>query len=214
MDVTVQIARGLEVGRLATLHNGAGVRLRPIRPDDAPGLIAFCGRLSPRTAYQRFFTVRRLRPEDAVALATVDGHDRLAVVAARDIGQATELVGVARYGLGGGDTTPDVGLVVEDAWQGLGLGTMLLAEIMRAGEERGFSTFHAEVLAENDRMLRLLARYAEIVQRTVDRGVITVLFRSAPGSRASATPLSSPSTRCGGSPAGRRTRPPRGASAP
>ncbi len=185
MDLAVQIARGLAAGRFATLHNGAGVRLRPIRPDDAPGLLAFCSRLSPRTVYQRFFSVRRLRPEDSVTLATVDGHDRLAIVAARDIGQASELVGVARYGLGRDNGTPDVGLVVEDAWQGLGLGTMLLAEIMRAGEERGFSTFHAEVLAENDRMLRLLARYAEIRQRTVDRGVITVLFRRPTDSRGS-----------------------------
>jgi hypothetical protein len=62
---------------------------------------------------------------------------------------------------------------------------MLLAEIMRAGGERDFSTCHAEVLAENDRMLRPLARYAEIVQRTVDRGVITVLFRRPTDSRGS-----------------------------
>jgi hypothetical protein len=114
MDVAARLARGLEVGRFATLHNGAGVRLRPIRPDDAPGLLAFRGRLSRRTVYQRFFTVRRLRPEDSVALATVDRHDRLAIVTARDIGLASKLVGVARYSLGGGDTAPDVGLVVQD----------------------------------------------------------------------------------------------------
>src|SRR5262249_42289101 len=153
------------------------VRLRPIRLDDAPGLIAFCSRLSPRTVYHRFFTVRRLRPEDAVALATVDGHDRLAIVAVRDIGPAGGLGGGARYRLAPGDLTPDVGIVVEDAWQGLGLGTMLLTEIMRAGEEQGFTAFHAEVLAENERMLRLLARRADIRERGVDRGVITFMFR-------------------------------------
>src|SRR5262249_47536434 len=145
--------------------------------DDAPGLVAFCSRLSPRTVYQRFFTVRRLRPEDAVALATVDGDDRLAIVAVRDTGPASELVGVARYGLAAGDLTPDVGIVVEDAWQGVGLGTILLTEIMRAGEEQGFAAFHAEVLAENERMLRLLARRADILERRVDRGVITFVFR-------------------------------------
>ena len=56
MDVVVQMAHGLDAGRFATLRNGAGVRLRPIRPDDAPGLLAFCSRLSLRTVYQRFFT--------------------------------------------------------------------------------------------------------------------------------------------------------------
>jgi hypothetical protein len=71
MGTAVQVARGLDGERVITLRNGAAVRLRPIRPDDTPGLIAFCGRLSPRTVYQRFFTVRWLRPEDAAALATV-----------------------------------------------------------------------------------------------------------------------------------------------
>src|SRR5262245_64354476 len=41
-----------------------------------------------------------------------------------------------------------VALVVEDAWQGLGLGSILLTEIMRRGEEQGFSTFHADILAD------------------------------------------------------------------
>jgi RimJ/RimL family protein N-acetyltransferase len=170
---------------VVTLRNGADLRLRPIRPDDAPGLIALCGRLSPRTIYQRFFTVRRLRPEDATALCTVDGRERMAIVAERDIGQRTELVGVARYGLAGEDQAPDVGLVVEDAWQGLGLGSILLSEIMREGERQGFSTFHAEVLAENARMRRLLARSAEILERRMDHGVITVLFRRPADSRGS-----------------------------
>ena len=31
----------------------------------------------------------------------------------------------------------DIGLVVADAWQGLGLGSLLLEEILRAGEQRG-----------------------------------------------------------------------------
>src|SRR5262245_51129480 len=177
MNGAGRTAPSLDVARVTTLRNGAAVHLRSIRPDDASSLMAFSSRLSPRTIYQRFFSLRPLRLEDAVTLATVDGHDRVAIVAAREIGRASELVGVAEYGLTGDDLIPDVGLVVEDTWQGLGLGTMLLAEIMRAGEQRGFSTFHGEILAENARMLRLLFRYAQIVERTRDHSVITLLFR-------------------------------------
>ena len=164
-------------GQLVTLRNGISTRLRPIRPDDAPCLIALCRRLSSRTIYQRFFTVRRLRPEDAHTLATVDYRDRMAIVAEHDTGQGRELVGVARYGLAGEHLTPDVGLVVEDVWQGVGLGSILLNELVRAGAERGFSTFRADVLAENRRALRLLARDTDIVQRMVSDGVVSVIFR-------------------------------------
>ena len=53
-----------ELERTVRLANGAVVRLRPIRPDDAPRLVALYGRLSQHTAYQRFFTVLKRLPPD------------------------------------------------------------------------------------------------------------------------------------------------------
>jgi acetyltransferase len=119
-----------------TLRNGTSVRVRAIRPDDEPRLMALCRRLSPRTVYQRFFSVRRLLPEEAHAFANVDYRQRMAVVAEVDDGQEPELIGVARYGPSDEGTTADIGLVVADGWQGLGLGSRLLEEILRAGAAR------------------------------------------------------------------------------
>src|ERR1700741_743588 len=111
------------------LRNGVSVRVRAIRPDDEARLMALCRRLSPQTVYQRFFSVRRLLPEEAHAFANVDYRQRMAVVAEVDDGQELELVGVARYGPSA-EGTADIGLVVADAWQGLGLGSVLLEEIL------------------------------------------------------------------------------------
>ena len=157
------------------LRNGASVRVRAIRPDDEPRLMALCRRLSPRTVYQRFFSVRRLLPEEAHAFANVDYRQRMAVVAEVDDGQELELVGVARYGPSD-EGTADIGLVVADAWQGLGLGSLLLEEILRAGEQRGIHEFSADVLTDNRRALRLLARHTAITRRTVASGVTSVVF--------------------------------------
>ena len=99
----------------------------------------------------------------------------MAVVAEVDDGQEPELVGVARYGLSD-EGTADIGLVVADAWQGLGLGSLLLEEILRAGEQRGIHQFSADVLTDNRRALRLLARHAAITRRTVASGVTSVVF--------------------------------------
>src|SRR5437773_11632846 len=82
------------------LRNGASVRVRAIRPDDEPRLMALCHRLSPRTVYERFFSFRRLLPEEAHALANVDYRQRMALVAEVADGQEPELIGVARYGPG------------------------------------------------------------------------------------------------------------------
>src|SRR5213592_592205 len=72
-----------------TLRNGASVRLRAIRPDDGPRLMALCHRLSPRTVYERFFSFRRLLPEEAHALANVDYRHPLAIV---DVGQGVRFL--------------------------------------------------------------------------------------------------------------------------
>jgi RimJ/RimL family protein N-acetyltransferase len=159
-----------------TLRNGTSVRVRAIRPDDEPRLMALCRRLSPRTVYQRFFSVRRLLPEEAHAFANVDYRQRMAVVAEVDDGQEPELIGVARYDPSDEGTTADIGLVVADGWQGLGLGSRLLEEILRAGEQRGIHEFSADVLTENRRALRLLARHTAITRRTVASGVTSVVF--------------------------------------
>jgi GNAT superfamily N-acetyltransferase len=167
------------------LRNGASVRVRAIRPDDVPRLMALCRRLSPRTVYQRFFSVRRLLPEEAHAFANVDHCQRMAVVAEVDDGQELERVGVARYGPS--DEGPaDIGLVVADAWQGFGLGSLLLEEILRAGEQRGIHEFSAEVLTDR-RALRLLARYTAITRRTVASGVTSVVFSRRADSALEAT---------------------------
>ena len=157
------------------LRDGASVRIRAIRPDDAPRLMALCRRLSPRALYQRFFSFRRLLPEEAHAFANVDYHRRMAVVAEVDDRQEPELVGVARYGISD-EGTADIGLVVVDDWQGLGLGSLLLQEILHAGEQRGNHQFSADVLTDNRRALRLLARHTAITRRTVAGGVTSLVF--------------------------------------
>ncbi len=165
-----------DVEREVKGRRGVSVRFRPIRPDDARRLVRLCDRLSPATKYQRFFSIRTLRPEEAEALASVDAQRGLAIVA--EVGD--EVIGVARY-MFSGDDVPDVGLVIEDAWQGSGLGPALFDELLRAGEARGVSRFRADVLADNRRMLHLLARSVEITERVLSQGVVSLVFRRRGG---------------------------------
>ena len=170
-----------ELERTVRLANDALVRLRPIRPDDAPQLIALYGRLSMLSAYHRFFTVmKRLPPDWAQVFANVDFQRRLAIVAERDTPMSSELIAVGRYEPGDADDTVEVAFVVEDGWQGFGLGPILLDAVLRAGEARGVQRFRAYVLADNSRMLNLLARYTDVVDRRLEDGVVALLFRPRP----------------------------------
>jgi RimJ/RimL family protein N-acetyltransferase len=165
----------------AVLRDGTRVRIRAIRPEDAERLVAFYGRLSQHTAYQRFFTVmKRLPPDWARMLATVDYRRRLALLAERGSEGDPELIAVARYEPGGADAA-EVAFVVQDGWQGKGLGAILLRRLLEAAEARGIRRFVAHVLADNRRMLDLLLRFTDVEERTLEAGVATVRFRRGPG---------------------------------
>lgn len=159
------------------LRDASHVHIRPIRPDDARRLQELYDRLGRDTAYHRFFTVmKRLPPDWAEVLATVDYRRRLALVAEHDGARGVEIVGVGRYEPTDEPDTVEVAFVVEDGWQGRGLGTILVREVLEAAAARGMRRFRAYVLSENRRMLHLLARFGDIHERKTDQGVTELLF--------------------------------------
>jgi RimJ/RimL family protein N-acetyltransferase len=178
-----------ELERHVTLRDGSRVQLRPIRPDDQAHLIEFYDRLSRHTAYQRFFTVmRRLPPDWARLLATVDYRRRLALIAEHAGPGGLELVGVGRYEPTDREDTAEVAFVVQDGWQNRGLGTVLFQDILAAAVARGMRRFVAYVLADNLRMLDLISRFTEVEQRKTDHGIVEIAFRPRPAQAGGRTP--------------------------
>ena len=172
-----------ELERELTLKDGVVVRLRPIRPDDAPRLQTLHARLSAGTAYQRFFSIVKRLPSDwARAAATVDYHRRLALVVEAPARSEPELIAVGRYDALDELATAEVAFVVQDSWQNRGLGTLLFDAILRAAVARSFRRFRASVLSDNPRMLDLITRFTRVESRKAERGVTELVFtqRDAP----------------------------------
>jgi acetyltransferase len=160
--------------KCVTLTDGTEVALRPIHPGDEPALTALYERLSPQTAYQRFFTVmRRLPPDWAHILANVDYDRRMAIAA---IGPEGDLIGVARYVYGERAQEAEIAIVIEDRWQGRGLGKLLLGELVDYAKGRGIGRLRAYVLGDNLRMLKLIRRVTTIVDRKLESGVLSLLL--------------------------------------
>jgi len=168
-----------ELEREIVLRDEARLNVRPIRPDDEPRLVDLYDRLSRHTAYQRFFTVmKRLPPDWAHFLANVDYRRRLALVVEHP--PAGELVAVARYEPTDEEDTAEIAFVVQDGWQDRGLGTLLLGDLLAAAETHGIRRFRAYVLADNSRMLDLLLRFTEVLERKTESGVTTFLCAPRP----------------------------------
>jgi RimJ/RimL family protein N-acetyltransferase len=142
------------------LQDGTAVTIRPIRSDDAPRLQALMERLSPESVYYRFLAPRKaLTDQQAHDLANVDYQGRMALVATVDQGEE-EIIGVARYA----QTTPDepdlaeAAVVVEDRFQGQGLGTLLLKRLAAHAQAQGIRAFWATIHPTNDRIRRFIQR--------------------------------------------------------
>jgi GNAT superfamily N-acetyltransferase len=149
-----------------------GVATRPMRADDDVRLERMWPRLSPDTVYRRFHSpLRRLAPATVHHLVAVDHDRREALVAV--VGD--EVVGVARYDRSPADPdSAEFAVVVEDAWQGFGLGRQLLGELAALAARRGVRRLTATVQMDNDRMVWLIRRLLPGSRLTRDSGTYQV----------------------------------------
>jgi GNAT superfamily N-acetyltransferase len=165
MPVIVDPPTGL--AESITLSEGVVVTLRPITPADAVALVEFHRLLSDRTVFLRYFYPHRLLgAEEVDHLTQLDGRDRLALV----VECADGLIAVGRYDRSPGCPEAEVAFVVADAFQHRGLGTLLLQRLARAARLVGISTFSAEVLTENSRMLALFHESGFVTSSSVECG--------------------------------------------
>ncbi len=158
---------------IVPLSGGETVQVRPIRPDDAARLQAFHTRLSPNSIYLRWLAAHPvLSGAEAAQLSNLDYTTRMAYVALTGEPGAEQIVGVARYGLVRPDQPEEAeaAVVVEDAFQGRGLGWALTSRLMRYARALGVRAWLAEINAGNARMLRFIERAGLPVTRRFDGG--------------------------------------------
>jgi acyl-CoA synthetase (NDP forming)/GNAT superfamily N-acetyltransferase len=141
-----------ELERPGLLRDGRSLLIRPARPEDLERLLAFNGGLSRRTvSYRMLGPVVRMDRKAAAAFLDLDHDDRLALVALHD----DRIIGLAEYSrLADQPDHAEIAFTVDDDFQGVGLGGLLLEHLAAAARTRGIAVFEADVLAENDRMLR------------------------------------------------------------
>lgn len=147
------------------------VRVRPIEPSDAEALLRFHARLSPETTYYRFFSPHpRLSPAEVERFTNVDHVRREALVAERD----GEIVAVARFDRVGDPGEAEIAFVVEDAWQGRGIGTLLMARLVDRAREVGLTRLVADTLSCNRRMQAVFQHSGLVTTRRFDGEVMHV----------------------------------------
>src|SRR5664280_969384 len=159
------------------LTDGTTAQIRSITPEDAPAVSAFHRGLSGNTVQMRYFGAHPdLSDRELERLTRADDPDHLALLAERN----GTLVAVAQYDREVGEDEAEVAFVVDDAHQGLGLGTILLEHLASAARRHGIKRFVADTLVVNRRMLDVFAGVGFARRSSTDHEVVSVVMDIAP----------------------------------
>jgi acetyltransferase len=140
------------------LRDGTLVSIRPIVPEDAQREQAFVRGLSAESRYFRFMnTIRELSPAMLEGATHPDPAREIALVAlTRDTPEPRQ-IGVARCVRADPQAdSAEFAIVVADEFQGKGLGSLLMLELIDAARARGLRRLEGWVLATNHAMLQLM----------------------------------------------------------
>jgi len=163
--------------------DGMPVTIRPIRPEDEPLLVKFHETLSERSVSLRYF--------HPMKLSTRVAHDRLTRICFIDYDRemalvadhkdpwtgSSEVLGVGRLSRrrGGGDDA-EFAVLVNDQYQGRGLGTELGRRLLDVARAEGIARVVAEILPDNREMQRVCEKLGFTLSRALDEAVVRAVI--------------------------------------
>jgi acyl-CoA synthetase (NDP forming)/GNAT superfamily N-acetyltransferase len=164
---------GLEEGPVL-LKDGRTALLRRASRQDLPLFVEFLKRLSPESLRMRFFSP--ISPEKAAELLLAAKPEEEKVTLIVLAGDPPRLVATGEYVRVKGEDTAEVAFLVDDAFQGRGLGTLLLERLALIAAKRGVRRFQAFTLAENRPMLNVFMESGFQVRAHREGGEVEVEF--------------------------------------
>jgi RimJ/RimL family protein N-acetyltransferase/acyl CoA:acetate/3-ketoacid CoA transferase beta subunit len=155
-----------------TTKSGLTILLRPIKISDEPLLKDLFYGLSDRSLYERFISARKDMPHARLQqFVIIDYTKQMSILAVIQEGEKEVAVGLGQYVINADIHTADVAFVVRDDYQDKGVGTELLSYLTYLGKRSGLLGFTADVLEENQRMLRVFDKMNFKMERTGAEGV-------------------------------------------
>jgi RimJ/RimL family protein N-acetyltransferase len=153
--------------RTIKLADGAEVCVRPLTTIYREAVRDLHDRCSPETRRFRYFTsMPTLPPRMFDRLCDRSrGHSLVA-------GHDGQVVAMANLMFSPDPGIAEMAILVEDRWQGRGLGSELARMLVRAARDLGYAEVKATTLSDNARMRRLLVSLGATLGYTEDPGVM------------------------------------------
>ena len=141
------------------LRDDRPIAIRALRPDDRAGMLAAIGRTSMQSLQRRFFVPKKGFSEQEMAFfLNIDFESHVAIVAEIPEDGSPIIAGGGRY-IVVQPGEAEVAFNVVDAYQGQGIGTILMRHLAVLARNAGLKELVAEVLPENTAMLKLFKKF-------------------------------------------------------
>jgi acetyltransferase len=162
-----------EFVRPASLRDNTSVLLRPIQPEDEPLWHELLRNCSERSIWLRFrYLFKESTHEMATRFCFIDYDRTMAIVAEIEAGGKRQLVGVGRLVADPDHGKAEYAVLVTDAWQGRGLGSLITDYCLEICSTWGINRIYAETTADNQRMQNILRRHKFEVKRATNHEVL------------------------------------------
>lgn len=162
---------------IESLRDASPVEIRAMRPADGDELLGALGRMSAESFRRRFFAPKRhFSAAEIERYVNVDFVTHVALVAVAQVDGLPVIVGGCRFIV----TEPgvaEVAFAVDDAYQGRGIGGLLLRHLIGIARAAGLRELVAEVLADNAAMLGVFRKSGLAMQAKREGSVSDVTLR-------------------------------------
>ena len=138
------------------LRDGKTLIVRLVASDDAETLQHYFRQLSTRSRYNRFLGAMSELPANELDHFIHAGeNDRFSVIAVTVIDGRETIVGEARYGFDAATGDFELGISIDDRWQGQGIGSALLRNLECRAAALGAHLMFGDTLRSNESMIAL-----------------------------------------------------------
>ena len=141
------------------LKDGSQIEIRALRRTDESDMLAAIESTSAQSLQRRFFVMKRhFSDKERAFFMDVDFKTHVAIVAAADEAGRPMIAGGGRY-IVFEPGRAEMAFVVIDAWQGRGLGSILMRHLVKFASDAGLQELTAEVLPENAAMIKVFGKF-------------------------------------------------------
>lgn len=159
------------ISTTAEFKGGISIKFRAIKPSDEEGMRKLFYRFSDQMIFYRYFyLVQTMTHDQMQEYVNVDYSQEMSVVGLVGKSDSEKIIAEARFVKDEESNCGEVAFLIDEAYQGIGLGTYLLQLLIKLARNLGLEGLTAEVLPENKSMIKLFQKTDHPLENDIVNG--------------------------------------------